>query len=208
MRFESLVPRKWPGMNSSSFINTKPLSTRWSNSRMIIQTGVPTILTSVACCRDQSQSWIVPLMKYRITCQIFPSATKLCHQTLLPNSRVVGSSTLRNPFSNPYPKLIIFVLRHKYGIDQSVPTTFLEPQLGSPNSLVQSVLDSQGDSDGDGGWGCGGGCDWRFGWPSSLDGGLGSLGRGEFTGSELVTLLDAGGHGVTDRGGEVGSKRP
>lgn len=45
----------------------------------------------------------------------------------------------------------------------------------------------------------GGVCDWRFGWPSSLDGGLGSLGRGEFTGSELVTLLD--------RDGEVGSKR-
>ena len=57
--------------------------------------------------------------------------------------------------------------------------------------------DRLGDSDG------AGGCDWRFGWPSSLDEGLGPLGRGE-----LVTLLDTDGHGVTDGGGEVGSKRP
>ena len=43
--------------------------------------------------------------------------------------------------------------------------------------------------------------------PSSLDGGLRSLRRGELGGSELVTLLNAGGHSVTDGGGEVGSKR-
>ena len=36
---------------------------------------------------------------------------------------------------------------------------------------------------------------------------LGSLGRGELGDSELVTLLDAGGHGCTDGGGEVGCKR-
>ena len=119
---------------------------------------------------------------------------------------MVASSNLCNPFSNPYPKLIIFVLRHKHDSHQSVPTTFIEPQLGSPNSLVQFALDSQGDSDGDGRWGCGGGCDWRFGWSSSLDGGLGSFGRGKLGGSELVTLLDAG-YGVTNRGSEVGSKR-
>ena len=63
-------------------------------------------------------------------------------------------------------------------------------------------------SGGEGAWGCGDGCDWRFDWPSSLDGLLVSLGRGELGDSELVTLLDAGGHGVTDRGGEFGVKRP
>ena len=84
-------------------------------------------------------------------------------------------------------------------MDQGVPTTFLEPRLGSPDSLVQFALDSKGDSEGDGGLGGGGGCDWRFGWPSSLDGGLGSLGGSELGGSELVTLLDAGRYGVTNR---------
>ena len=37
---------------------------------------------------------------------------------------------------------------------------------------------------------------------------LGSLGRGELGDSELVTLLDAGGHGVASGGGEFGCKRP
>ena len=111
--FESLVPRNWPRMSSSSFVNPKLLSTHWSNSRMIIQTGVPTTPASVACCRDRSQSRIVPIMKYRITCQVFLSASRLCRQTLLRNSWVVGSNTLRNPFRNPYPEFIIFVLRRR-----------------------------------------------------------------------------------------------
>ena len=50
----------------------------------------------------------------------------------------------------------------------------------APASLVASIALRA--------WGCGCCCDWRFGWPSSLDGLLGSLGRGELGDSELVTL--------------------
>lgn len=57
----------------------------------------------------------------------------------------VPPSTLSNTFCNPYPESLLFVPRHEKSIDQSVPTTFLESELGFPNGIVQFAPDSTSD---------------------------------------------------------------
>ena len=66
--------------------------------------------------------------------------------------------------------------------------------IGHHSYILIVPSGSSTSSGGDGAWECCDGCDWRFDWPSSIDGLLGSLGRGELGDSGLVTLLDAGGH--------------